>query len=135
MNALEREIISNFTQKRYRDRYLDLLSSSRGRARFRRTLAHGLKLRPELSFQVPGDDSGIPQIFSTLRTLGAPDECCVISESNQLDGAMLPLMAALDQIVGSQVAGILCCKPDLGFYESEDPGLRFVLSPVPPRRR
>ena len=109
-----------------RDRYLGLLSTRRGRDKFRKSLVDFRawddrfvrNLAPHL--HRPADIEG------ALRKLGAPDQCYVFAESDALDGRELRLGDALSAIIGRDYGAVVSCLPGtLAFYEGED--CRFVL--------
>jgi hypothetical protein len=75
--------------------------------------------------------TGIARI---LETKGAGALCYLITEHPELDGRELPLLTALEQIVGKGMGTILSCLPGrLAFMETEDE--RFVLEKRKPPTR
>lgn len=132
----EESFVRTFVHRDRRRRFLALLSSPKGRIRFRETLAHRLELDPSRAHPIPpGKDTAV-QIEALLRSLGAPDECYVISESRNLDGQILDLRPALERVVGMGIGTVVYCTPELAYYEAEDASTRFLLRAFPtvPRR-
>jgi len=66
-------------------------------------------------------------IAETLRGLGAPELCYVVSELQDLDRKTITLDRALDMVVGRQMGTIIICSPNLAFFEAEGPNVRFIL--------
>jgi hypothetical protein len=68
-----------------------------------------------------------------LRERGAQEMCHVLSENSALDARVLPLREALHTVVGRGMGTFLSCIPgQLGYFESEEPGERYVLErPAP----
>ncbi|MFY9729867.1 MAG: hypothetical protein WAK24_04620, partial [Candidatus Acidiferrales bacterium] len=55
-----------------------------------------------------------------------PENCWAISESPEMDGQLIPLLDALDEIVGRGIGTFLSCIPGvLGYFEDESN--RFIL--------
>ena len=112
-----------------RDRYANLLTSSKGRAKLRAGLAHLRDLDPKYTHPVRSANEDAAGIAADLRARGAPAECYVVSESAELDGRTLPLDAALEAVVGQGMGTLISCVPGkLGYYEGEDPGQRMILA-------
>jgi hypothetical protein len=62
-----------------------------------------------------------------LQQRGAPEQCCVVSESVGLDARTLPLKEALELIIGMSTGTLVSCIPGrLGYFEGEDTGERFI---------
>jgi hypothetical protein len=72
------------------------------------------------------------RIESLLRDRGAPDTCHVISEAGSLDGKDMKLSEAIQAVIGLGYGTLLSCIPgQLGYYEGEDPGVRYILERNP----
>lgn len=84
-------LVRAFIASNRRDRYLNLLASSQGRAKLRRALAHLKDLDPEFAQPIPAAEHTPEAIATLLRSHGAPDECVLLAEDEDLDGLRLPL--------------------------------------------
>ncbi|MGC1105732.1 MAG: hypothetical protein WA876_04270 [Candidatus Acidiferrales bacterium] len=124
-SSSEEQIIKAFILKPRRSRYLSLVSSRKGRAKFLQSLAHNLELNPSCTHPLAKGTQTPEQVFTLLRDIGAPAKCYVISE--ELDGVIIDLRKALDKVIGSGIGSIIYCSPNLAFYEAEEPSSRFLL--------
>ena len=124
----ETALIRAFVRPERRTRLLELLGSSKGRAKLRASLAHFCDLDERFAQPVPPSKHHSRDIEAALRAKGAPDTCHVISESAALDGQDVPLGSALADIVGQGMGAFVSCIPGkLGYFESEEPGERYIL--------
>src|SRR2546426_1322176 len=124
----EESLIRAFVRPERRPRLLELLGSSKGRAKLRASLAHFRDLDLRFAQLVPPSNHHALEIEATLRAKGAPDTCHVLSESAALDGRDMPLGSALAEIVGGGMGSFVSCIPGkLGYFESEAAGERYVL--------
>jgi hypothetical protein len=124
----EASAISAFFLPARRERYLDLVETTKGRATFIQALAHFDEFDPLFKREIPSSQQTPDGIESLLRSLGATDSCRVISEASALDGSEMQLGNALRKIVGYQMGTILSCVPGhLAYYEGEGKGNRFIL--------
>ena len=121
-------LVRAFIAPERRGRYLGLLASERGRAKLRRALAHCRDLDDRFARELPRGIHTPSQIATLLRERGAPAECVLLAEDEMLDGCCMPLMEALDAVVGRGMGAFLSCIPGrLAFYEGEGPAERYVL--------
>ena len=126
--SVEESLVSAFVVPERRRRYLGLLESKRGRDKFRGELAHFRHFDPRFITTIPARQQTPNDVAAILRKLGAPNVCFVISEADHLDGTDLELGPALAKIVGQHYGTVLSCLPgSLAYYESEEPGERFIL--------
>src|SRR5258706_1294137 len=126
-NVVEHEasLIRAFVRPERRPRLLELLASSKGRAKLRSSLAHFRDLDMRFAHLVPPSAHHARDIEAALRAKGAPDICHVLSELAELDGRDMPLWTALAEIVGRGMGSFVSCIPGkLGNFESEDLGDR-----------
>ncbi len=124
----EESLVRAFASPERADRYLKLLASSRGRSKFLASLAHEFKLDHRYATKVGGQESSKESIEKLLRKLGAPDMCYCVSENSGLDGRELPLAEALTATIGYGMGTLISCLPGrLAYYESDEPGGRYVL--------
>jgi len=124
----EEALIRGFVRPERRSRLLELLGSSKGRAKLRASLAHFRDLDVRFAQVVQPSKHHARDIEATLRAKGAPDSCHVLSESAALDGRDMPLGSALADIVGGGMGSFVSCIPGkLGYFESEETGERYIL--------
>jgi DNA-binding MarR family transcriptional regulator len=123
----EEQFVRAFVRKDRRRRYLALVSTVKGREKFREALAHRLEVELENVQPIPPRMQSPAAIAETLRGLGAPKLCYIISESRDLDGKTIALDRALEMVVGRQMGTVIICSPNLAFFEAEGPKIRFIL--------
>ncbi len=112
------------TQKRAR--YRLLLDSRKGRDKIRQSLAHSHDWDSRFLQPVIGKPQ---EIHNTLRKMGAPANCYVLSENDRDDAKRMDLLEALAQTVGYGMGTVICCVPGrLAFYEGESPNQRYILA-------
>jgi hypothetical protein len=120
--------IRAFIVRERRDRFLELLASSKHRHKITDSLAHPHPAWFDSRFvkQIPPAQRGASGIARLLRANGAGPRCWVISEDKTTDAREMDLEPLLADLVGSGMGAILCCVPGkLAFVESEDG--RFIL--------
>jgi hypothetical protein len=123
----EEVIIRAFVRSDRRPRYLELIKSAKKRRRFLRALNHVIELDPRYSTRLENNMHTAQQIALLLREKGASDLCYAVSENSELDGRELPLVEALEQVVGFGMGSFLSCVPGrLAYFEGEDPGERYI---------
>jgi len=123
-------VVGTFVSRQRQDRYLELLKSARGRAKVRKKLAHFDDFDPRFVVGIPISKQTAALIEQLLVSLGAPRRCSVFSELEERDSSDITLREALDAVVGGGVGAVILCGPGLAFYESEEPGNRFLLRSV-----
>jgi len=121
----EKALVKAFIIPVRRSRYLSMLESRGGRDKWRRQLAHFSHWDQRFLHPIEGDTKRICKI---LRDSGAPEQCYVFSEWDEIDGKEMNLAEALAACVGYGMGTVLSCVPGrLAFYEAEGPGHRFIL--------
>jgi len=126
MNA-EQALFAAFVIPAKRERYVELLSTKRGRERVRGALDHFNDLDPRFCRKVPGKDAQPAAVLDALRKRGAPPQCHVISVHGELDGRNMPLSDALQIAIGKgQGTFISCITGELGYFEGEEPDERYI---------
>jgi hypothetical protein len=121
-------LIKAFVSKERQERYLSLISTEKGRKKFRTYLPHFKDLNTQYCSPSPLSYSHL-QLYNFLNELGASDICYVICESKKYDMTSLPLIDALKQLFNSGLAFFLSCTPGkLAYYEGEDSSQRFILN-------
>lgn len=126
-------LVSAFVVKRKRHRYLGLLKSSRGTMKLRGDLAHFPDFDPRFIIEIEPKLQTVDGIERLLLDLGSPQQCAVFSESEALDVSGARLKDALEKVLAVGYGSIVLCRPGtLAYYESEEPGVRFILHRRPP---
>jgi hypothetical protein len=89
-------------------------------------LDHGMRLDPRHASLIPPAEQDVEAIASVLDRHGAGAQCHVIGGA--LDGKEAALEDALGVLVGQGSGFFISCIPGrLGYFESEEPGQRFLL--------
>ena len=95
----------------------------------RALLDHSVRLHPLSCKHLTGSEADARSVADTLRKLGAPPTCFVVSADSNLDGREMPLGDALNSIVAKGNGAFVSCIPGrLGFYEYEDMKSSYLLT-------
>ena len=122
----EQSFIAAFVKRTKRDRYREILSSSRLRHKFTSQLAHFKDFDPAFRVSIPSNKLHVELIARELSKRHSPNYIFAISEDPALDEKELPLIGTLKLVVGSGMGTVLSCIPgSLAFVETEDE--RFIL--------
>ena len=127
MNLHEEALVKAFVEPSRQERFLTFLTHPKKRRKFTDEFAHRRDrfLQPKFFRSIPPSQQNPSAWFSILRSLGAPDNCWVISEGD-LDGREVGLLAALKEVVGYGMGTLISCIPGrLAYFESEDE--RYIL--------
>ncbi|HEX2961619.1 MAG: hypothetical protein HF308_09945 [Ignavibacteria bacterium] len=123
----EELFIKTFIIKDRQERYLSLVTSKKGRNKFLQDLPHSISNELDPKY-VKGVNGSSKDIYEKLKSKGAGKECYVISELSEIDGHVLSLSEALNQIIGRGMAAILICIDNkLAYFEGEEPNDRYIL--------
>jgi len=122
----EHSLIAAFVKRNKRDRYREILSNPRLRRKFTDQLGHFADFDPKYRLPIPSNKLFVDNIAFELQKRHSPNIVSAISEDPALDQKELPLLEALNQIVGRGMGTVLSCIPGrLAFVETEDE--RFIL--------
>jgi hypothetical protein len=122
----ENALIAAFVKRNKRDRYREILSDARLRHKFTSQLPNFKDFDPQYRLPIPSDKLFGGNIARELERRHSPKIVFAISEDPALDQRELPLVDALEQIVGRGMGTVLSCIPrQLVFVETEDE--RFIL--------
>jgi hypothetical protein len=127
--SMEHELllIKSFVTKERQERYATLISTEKGRQKFKMYLSHFKDLNTQYCSPIPSLPSYL-QLYDLLKSSGAPNTCYVICENLNYDMKLLPLIDATRQLFNSGLAFFLSCIPGkLGYYEGEDSSQQFIL--------
>ena len=122
MNIHEQEFVESFVQSARQERVRLGLANPKKRRKFVEEFAHHgtYILAPECLRSIKPSETNPDSISAILRSLGAPDTCYLLSEDKNLDGAEMPLLRALKQVVGGGMGTVVSCLPGRpGFFEGE----------------
>ncbi len=109
-----------------RQRFEEILSTPRLRHKFTSQLAHFKDFDPKYRLPFPSNKLSVSSIALELQKRHSPSLVFAISEDPSLDQKELPLVEALERIVGYGMGTVLSCIPGrLAFVETEDE--RFIL--------
>jgi hypothetical protein len=129
-------VVAAFVTREKRERVQELLSKPKRRRGVLELLYHNAPLDPECMTRIPPSSQSPAGIAALLRSLGAPDQCHVISTDVEIDASSMPLADVLGRIVGRGEGTILSCVAgQLAYYEAEDAGERYILRPRGGRTR
>jgi hypothetical protein len=123
MNASDQEIafIDAFVVKERRERLHCLVVNPHRRKQFVQELAHFRWLDQRHAKKLAPSAQNPEDIARLLRQKGAPDICFLVSEDSALDRKQLPLLAALEEVVGNGMGTLISCIPGkLAYFENED---------------
>ena len=129
----EKIIVKSFFTKRLQDRVLFELSSNKKRKDALSRLCHTYRttLREEYIMEISKPNSDPEGIAKLLKQNGARHSCYVISWDEEIDGMEIPLLTALEKVVGMGMPAIISCIPNkLAYFEAEQevlPSPRFLL--------
>src|SRR5579863_3546783 len=122
----EQWLISAFVKRNKRERYREILADPRLRRKFTSQLAHFNDFDTKYRLPIPSNKLFVDNIATELQKRHSPDMVLAISEDPALDQKELPLVDALNQIVGRGMGTVLSCIPGrLAFVATEDE--RFIL--------
>ena len=125
----ETALINAFVVSSKRERLIEFLQSPERRAKVLATLYHFRDLDPRFLVELAPSDQHAEGIATLLAKRGAPSQCHLISTDHELDGRDLPLVEALQQIIGFGQGTLVSCIPGrLGYFEGESPKDRFILA-------
>ena len=117
----EEELIKAFFAPTKRERYLEMIATTRRRQKFVRELSHFKSLDPRYCFGLPNAVHTPEEIANFLTKKGAPPTCWITSEDRDLDRQEMSLLEALKRIVGYQMGTFLSCVPGkLAYFEDEE---------------
>jgi hypothetical protein len=118
-----------------RTRWRDLLSTPKGRKKLLAKLWNGDDLDKTLMTQLKPAERSIPVLLTKLRSLGAPDNCHLISARSALDGRDLDLTSALQSVFELAPGTIISCIPGkLAYYENDDRNGSYIIQASGPLR-
>jgi hypothetical protein len=127
MDQHEEKLFQAFVVSTKQRRYVELLTTKRGRDKIRFTLDHFDDLDPRYRKDIPTSEQTPSGILKILKSLGAPSLCHIISSGSELDGREMDLSEALPQVIGRGMGTFVSCVPGkLAYFEGEEPKRRFI---------
>jgi hypothetical protein len=124
----EEGIIKSFIIPSKISRYLSLIESPKGRAKFLNGLDHFDDLDSRHIKKISSSQQTAEAIEKLLKSKGAPSSCHVISSNREIDNLDLPLNEALCKVIGLGMGAFISCIPGkLAYFEAEDENERYLL--------
>lgn len=122
----EQSLIAAFVKRNKRERYREILANPRLRNKFTHKLAHFTDFDPQYRLPIASHALGVESTARELQKCHSPSVIFAISEDPALDQKELPLLEALQKIIGHGMGTVLSCIPGrLAFVETEDE--RYIL--------
>lgn len=122
----ENSLIAAFVKRNKRERYREIISNAKLRHKFTHQISHFKDFDPKYRIPISSNKLFIHNIAKELERRKSPRIVFVISEDPSLDQTEIPLVQALEQVVGRGMGAVLSCIPGkLVFVETEDE--RFIL--------
>jgi len=125
-------LIKAFVIKERQQRYINLVTTAKGRKKFRSYISHFNDLNanyciPLHSFQTHS------QLYDRLRSEGSLDMIYIIAANSQYDMQSLSLLDATKQLFSSDISYFISCIPGkLAYYEGEEKNQRYLLKALFP---
>lgn len=130
----EQSLIAAFVKRSKRDRYREIVANPRLRHKFTHELAHFTDFDPRYRLPITSSRPFVENTALELQKRQCPTIVFAISEDPVLDQKELPLVEALQRIIGRGMGTILSCIPGrLVFVETEDE--RYILERNDPLRK
>ena len=124
----EDALVRAFIRPEKQERWLELLANPKRRGDILNSLPHLADLDERFAAPVPSGQQTTAAILGLLRSLGAPADCYLVSESRDLDARTLSLDEALGAIIGMGMGTLVSCIPGrLAYFEGEREGERYLL--------
>jgi len=125
-------LIKSFVIRKKQDRLIEFLANPKRRRDATTTLAHFKDLNPDCVVALARGRNSPAEIADALRARGAGETCHVVSEDRAIDGRRMPLIDALEHVVGYGMGTLLSCVPgELAYFEGEGPKDRCILAKLP----
>lgn len=116
----DEEFVKAFINKDNQRRYLALLSTAKGRIKFRKSLGHFNGIRDDRAEVVPASNHGPESVFQLLKGKGANNKGYFICGLAQYDALEMPLYNSLLELYDRGIGYIISCVPgNLAFYQGE----------------
>ena len=96
----ETEFIRAFVIRQKRERFLEFVTSKKGRGKFTFELDHPNFISTEFTRKIVPAQQTAQAIYSLLRKSHAPDICYVISSNEEIDACQFPALDALRKTIG-----------------------------------
>lgn len=124
--------VNTFVEPSKRARYSSLLRSKKGRAKILDALNHWADADGRFLKRISASAQNSAEIGRLLRAKQSPEAVHVISANPRIDSQVLPLTEALDATIAMGYGTVLVCIPErLAYFESEEPGERYILERRP----
>jgi hypothetical protein len=128
MDLHEKDLIENFIIKERRKRYLNLISSEKGRVKFLQSIDHFNDFDPDSIHNISGNDQTKNGIYRLLHLHQKTETICHVISNSKYDKQDFQLHFAINELVGSGISFFLSCvRGKLIYYEGEDAGRKLIL--------
>lgn len=116
----EQAFVQAFIVPEKRERYCQLLSSSKRRGKILSEFYHHLDTVPTRTTAIANRDHNSNAVEKQLRQKGAGSTCYLISPEHDLDQQEMLLRKALDTLITHDGVAVVCCVPGrLAYYKAE----------------
>src|SRR3954449_4432176 len=120
ITAREVRLVNTFVVPAKRERYASFVSSAKLRPKFLRELYHFDDFDAACIIELGGATDSATGLIAELRRLGATDDCYVISNNDDMDGATKPLAEVIKRVFALVEGSLVCCIPGrLAYFEGE----------------
>ncbi len=128
MNQHELEFVKSFIRKEYKERYLTLLKSEKGRNKLRYELSQRNDLDLKYSTLIPKKSQNFEEIYRMLIEYNPPSSCYIMSSYGFTDEKEMPLDLALKKTIDNSFNTLISCIPGkLAYFELEYDDLKYLL--------
>lgn len=123
----DESIVRAFIAPHRREQFLRRLANPKTRHKILGQLAHFHDLDPRYAHRIPPRDQTTDGVYRLLKGKGAPDTCYAMGHSD-LDGQVVPLREALEDIVPVSFGQFVSCIPGkLGYFGGEESNEHYIL--------
>lgn len=120
--------IKSFIIANKQNRMIELLSNKKRRYKILSEIYHFKHLDPKYSYKIPPDLQTSKQLYELLIKKGALDICYIISPDQRYDMKEIELNKIIEIIINAKISAFISCVPgQLGYFEGENPGERYIL--------
>jgi len=125
-------LIKAFVIKERQQRYINLVTTAKGRKKFRNYISHFSDLNANYCVPLHSFKT-YSQLYDRLRSEGSLDMVYIIAANSQYDMQSLSLLDATKQLFSSDISYFISCIPGkLAYYEGEEKNQRYLLkAPFP----
>ncbi len=127
MNIHEELFVKSFIVPEKRERYLEFLSKEKTRHKITWYIEQCADLEVKFKARIPISKQNEEDIYKILKQKGAPDNCYIISNYDDIDQKVMNLKKTIDEHTFDSGTFVSCIPGKLVFYASEEENGRFIL--------